>query len=49
VFALADVDPQLMKVLVKLETLEHFDNAHIYATVPEAVAAFRAAAAPAPA
>ena len=49
VFALADVDPQLMKVLVKLETLEHFDNAHIYATVPEAVAAFRAAATPAPA
>ena len=49
VFALADVDPQLMKVLVKLETLEHFDNAHIYATVPEAVTAFRAAATPAPA
>jgi high affinity sulfate transporter 1 len=42
VFALADVDPELMRVLTKLETLKHFDNAHIYATVQEAVAAFRA-------
>jgi high affinity sulfate transporter 1 len=42
IFALADVDPELMKVLTKLETLEHFDNAHIYPTVQEAVAAFRA-------
>lgn len=42
VFALADVDPRLMEVLTKLETLEHFDNAHIYPTVQEAVAAFRA-------
>jgi high affinity sulfate transporter 1 len=42
VFALAEVDPELMKVLTKLETLEHFDNAHIYATVQEAVEAFRA-------
>ena len=48
VFALADVDPRLMEVLTKLETLEHFDNAHIYPTVQEAVAAFRAdSAAPA--
>ena len=42
VFALADVDPTLMEVLTKLETLEQFDNAHIYPTVQEAVAAFRA-------
>ena len=42
VFALADVDPTLMEVLTKLQTLEHFDNAHIYPTVQEAVAAFRA-------
>ncbi|MGZ8805240.1 MAG: STAS domain-containing protein, partial [Microbacterium sp.] len=42
VFALADVDPRLMEVLTKLETLTHFDNAHIYSTVSEAVAAFRA-------
>ena len=41
IFALADVDPRLMEVLTKLETLEHFDNAHIYPTVQEAVAAFR--------
>ena len=31
-----------MQVLTKLQTLEHFDNAHIYPTVQEAVAAFRA-------
>jgi high affinity sulfate transporter 1 len=42
IFALANVDPELLKVLTKLQTLEHFDNAHIYPTVPEAVAAFRA-------
>jgi high affinity sulfate transporter 1 len=48
IFALADVDPELMKVLTKLETLEHFDNAHIYPTVQEAVAAFRADPATAP-
>ena len=42
VFALADVDPTLMEVLTKLETLEQFDNAHIYPTVQDAVAAFRA-------
>jgi high affinity sulfate transporter 1 len=48
VFALADVDPTLMEVLTKLETLEQFDNAHIYPTVQDAVAAFRAdSAAPA--
>ena len=42
IFALADVDPELLQVLTKLKTLEHFDNAHIYPTVQEAVAAFRA-------
>jgi high affinity sulfate transporter 1 len=42
IFALADVDPTLMQVLEKLETLEHFDNTHIYPTVQDAVAAFRA-------
>jgi MFS superfamily sulfate permease-like transporter len=42
IFALADVDPELLMVLTKLQTLEHFDNAHIYPTVQEAVAAFRA-------
>jgi MFS superfamily sulfate permease-like transporter len=42
IFALANVDPELLKVLTKLKTLEHFDNAHIYPTVQEAVAAFRA-------
>ncbi|SFS04544.1 high affinity sulphate transporter 1 [Microbacterium sp. cf046] len=42
IFALADVDPELMHVLTKLQTLEHFDNAHIYPTVEEAVGAFRA-------
>lgn len=42
IFALADVDPTLMAVLTELQTLEHFDNAHIYATVQEAVAAFQA-------
>ena len=41
-FALADVDPTLMDVLTKLQTLKQFDNAHIYATVEEAVEAFRA-------
>ena len=42
IFALANVDPELLKVLTKLKTLEHFDNAHIYPTVQEVVAAFRA-------
>ena len=42
VFALTEVDPTLMHVLTKLQILEHFDNAHIYATVDEAIAAFRA-------
>lgn len=42
VFALADVDPRLMDVLTRLDTLRHFDNAHIYPTVADAVAAFRA-------
>lgn len=48
VFALAEVDPNLMEVLTKLDTLEHFDNAHIYRTVRDAVTAFRADS-PAPA
>lgn len=41
VFALAEVDPRLMEVLRALKILEHFDNAHIYPTVPAAVAAFQ--------
>lgn len=48
VFAIAQADPRLLEVLAKLDTLKKFDNAHIYATVEDAVAAFRAdAAAPA--
>ena len=43
VFALAAVDPTLMEDLHAYRTLESFDNAHIYPTVEEAVAAFRAA------
>lgn len=43
VFALAEVDPSLMVVLEKYRTLASFDNAHIFDTVPDAVAAFRAA------
>ncbi|MET0780426.1 MAG: SulP family inorganic anion transporter, partial [Microbacterium sp.] len=42
IFALTEVDPTLMHVLTKLKILEHFDNAHIYPTVEDAVAAFRA-------
>ncbi len=42
IFALTEVDPTLMHVLTKLQILEHFDNAHIYATVDEAIDAFRA-------
>ena len=42
VFALTEVDPTLMHVLTKLKILEHFDNAHIYPTVEDAVTAFRA-------
>ena len=42
IFALTEVDPTLMRVLTKLQILEHFDNAHIYATVDEAIDAFRA-------
>ena len=42
VFALADVDPSLMAVLTKLRILERLDNAHIYPTVSDAVAAFQA-------
>ena len=42
VFALAEVDPALLATLTKYGTLEDFDNTHIYDTVNEAVAAFRA-------
>ena len=43
VFALAEVDPQLLDTLTKYGTLTDFDNTHIYSTVPAAVAAFRSA------
>ena len=43
VFALAEADPQLLSTLKKYGTLTEFDNTHIYSTVEEAVAAFRAA------
>lgn len=42
VFAIAQADPRLLQVLKTLQTLERFDNAHIYPTVEDAVAAFRA-------
>lgn len=42
IFAIAEADPRLLEVLGRLETLRHFDNAHIYASVEDAVAAFRA-------
>ena len=42
VFALVGVDPGLMATLEKYGTLTDFDNRHIYPTVREAVAAFRA-------
>jgi MFS superfamily sulfate permease-like transporter len=42
VFALAAADPQLLATLTKYGTLSDFDNAHIFASVQEAVAAFRA-------
>lgn len=42
VFALAEVDPAQLAALTKYGTLEDFDNAHIYPTVLDAVAAFRA-------
>ena len=41
VFALAAVDPVLMGELAAYRTLDSFDNAHIYPTVLDAVAAFR--------
>lgn len=43
VFALAAVDPILMDELAAYRTLESFDNAHIYPTVTDALAAFREA------
>jgi len=43
VFALAEVDPQLLSTLTKYGTLTDFDNTHIYSTVPAAVAAFQSA------
>lgn len=42
VFAIAQADPRLLQVLKTLQTLERFDNAHIYPTVEDAVTAFRA-------
>jgi len=44
VFALAAVDPDLMLDLEAYRTLASFDNAHIYPTVADAVAAFEATA-----
>jgi MFS superfamily sulfate permease-like transporter len=41
VFALAAADPQLMATLNRYGTLDNFDNAHIYATVQAALAAFQ--------
>jgi MFS superfamily sulfate permease-like transporter len=41
VFALASADPQLIDSLQRYGTLAGFDNAHIYSTVQEAVAAFQ--------
>ncbi len=49
VFGLAAVDPTLMGDLQAYRTLESFDNAHIYPTVADAVAAFRLAPAAEPA
>lgn len=43
VFALAAIDPTLMADLKNYGTLESFDNTHIYPTVTDAIAAFRAA------
>jgi high affinity sulfate transporter 1 len=43
VFALAGADPQLIETLKRYGTLTDFDNAHIYPTVEDAVAAFRSA------
>ncbi|GAA3636360.1 SulP family inorganic anion transporter [Microbacterium awajiense] len=43
VFALAAVDPMLMEDLHAYRTLESFDNAHIYPTIEDSIAAFRAA------
>ena len=42
VFALAGVDPGLMATLRTYGTLDDFDNRHIFATVLDAVDAFRA-------
>lgn len=42
IFALAAVDPTLMADLQRYGTLDDFDNAHIYATVGEAIEGFRA-------
>jgi high affinity sulfate transporter 1 len=42
VFAVAAVDPDLMATLGNYGTLDDFDNTHIYDTVPDAIAAFRA-------
>ena len=42
VFALAEADPKLISTLHAYGTMEEFDNAHIYATVADAVSAFQA-------
>jgi len=42
VFAVARVDPELMATLKNYGTLTDFDNTHIYPSVQDAVAAFRA-------
>ncbi len=42
VFALAEADPELISTLHTYGTMEEFDNAHIYATIADAVSAFQA-------
>jgi high affinity sulfate transporter 1 len=41
-FALSNVDPSLLATLKQYGTLDDFNNAHIFPTVQDAVAAFRA-------
>ena len=40
VFALTNVDPSLLATLRRYGTLDDFDNAHIFPTIQDAVAAF---------
>ena len=42
VFALAEADPELMATLHDVRNDGRFDNAHIYATIADAVSAFQA-------